>query len=234
MRDGAELEKRAVVLDGGRLVAALVGDDGEVVVRPALRGIDGEARRSRSRASAMRPAAFCTSARLTSDSTLRGSAASATRNSAAAASGRFGRMKATPRLLCAFTYFGSIADRALELLDRIVQLAAILVEQPEIVVHLGARVVLLEQRAVVRERVVEVADALVVQRQAEVIVAAPATVGVAGSGRRRLGGAGGGGCAGDGEAGPRTATLALAREAASAGPRRARRCGGAGRAHGRR
>ena len=61
-------------------------------------------------------------------------------------------------------------DRALELLDRIVALAALLVEQTEIVVNLGAGVVLLEQRAVVRQRVVEVADALVVQREAEVIL----------------------------------------------------------------
>ena len=61
-------------------------------------------------------------------------------------------------------------DRPLKLLDRVVPLPAILVQQPEVVVHFGARVVLLEQRAVVRERVVEVADALIVEREAEMIL----------------------------------------------------------------
>jgi hypothetical protein len=42
VRDGAEPEERAVMLDRRRSVAAFVGDDGEVVVRSRIAGIDGE------------------------------------------------------------------------------------------------------------------------------------------------------------------------------------------------
>src|SRR5262249_32173597 len=40
VRDGPELQERAVVLDGRRRVAALVGDDGEVVVRPGVARVE--------------------------------------------------------------------------------------------------------------------------------------------------------------------------------------------------
>jgi flagellar basal body P-ring protein FlgI len=61
-------------------------------------------------------------------------------------------------------------NRPLKLLYRIVGLAVSLVEQAKVVVDLGAGVVLLEQRAVMRDRIVEIADALIVERQAEVIL----------------------------------------------------------------
>src|SRR5438445_5386276 len=40
VRHGPEAEKRPVVLDGGRPVATLVGDDGEVVMGAGVPGID--------------------------------------------------------------------------------------------------------------------------------------------------------------------------------------------------
>ena len=60
-------------------------------------------------------------------------------------------------------------DCPLKLFDRVVLLTAILIQQTEIVVHFGALVVLLQQGAVMRERVVVIADALIVDRQTEMI-----------------------------------------------------------------
>ena len=148
------------MLDGRRLIARFVRHDGQVVMRSALRGSICSARRNRLRASATRPAARCSSARLTSDSTLRGSSASATRSSAAAASGRFDCISATPRLLCALTYFGSSA----------IARWAVFVQKAEVIVHFRARVVLLEQHTIMRERAVEVARAVVVERQFEMVL----------------------------------------------------------------
>jgi len=58
---------------------------------------------------------------------------------------------------------------ATELPDRLVHVPPIPIEQAEIVVDFRARFVLFEERAVLCERVVEVADALVIEGQAEVI-----------------------------------------------------------------
>ena len=61
-------------------------------------------------------------------------------------------------------------DGLLKLRDRFSPLSTLLVQKAEVVVNLGARAVLLEQRTIVRDRVVEVADPLVVERKAEMIV----------------------------------------------------------------
>ena len=61
-------------------------------------------------------------------------------------------------------------DGLLKLRDRFGSLSTFLVQKAEVVVNLGACAVFLEQRTIVRDRVVEVADPLVVERKAEMIV----------------------------------------------------------------
>jgi hypothetical protein len=65
---------------------------------------------------------------------------------------------------------GGERNRPLELPDRVVQLSAVLIEEPEIVMGLSALVVLLEDRAILRDRVLVVADPLIVERQTEMIL----------------------------------------------------------------
>jgi len=61
-------------------------------------------------------------------------------------------------------------DGLLKLRHRLSALTALLVQEPEVVVNLGAGAALLEQRPVVRDRIVEIANALIVEREVEMIV----------------------------------------------------------------
>jgi hypothetical protein len=60
-------------------------------------------------------------------------------------------------------------NRPLKLPRCLVAIAVILVQQAEIVMHFGAGVVLFEHGPVLRKRVVKIADALIVERETEVI-----------------------------------------------------------------
>ena len=62
-------------------------------------------------------------------------------------------------------------DRPLEFLDRIVKQTLITIEQTEIVVGFGVQLIALKQLLVVKQRVLEVAQTLVVHRVAEMILA---------------------------------------------------------------
>jgi len=62
-------------------------------------------------------------------------------------------------LLCALTYFGSSA----------IARWAVFVQKAEVIVHFRARVVLLEQQPVLCQCVAEIADALIVDGEAEVV-----------------------------------------------------------------
>ena len=97
---------------------------------------------------------------------MRGSAASATRNSDGGGPELVAPHQRHAEIVVRLHVSRLDADRALKVLHRVLQLSAILIEQAQVVVHLGAPVVPLEQRAVVRQRAVEVADPLVVQRAA--------------------------------------------------------------------
>jgi len=61
-------------------------------------------------------------------------------------------------------------DRPLELFDGVIELAAVFVQKAEVIVHFRTRVVLLEQHTIMRERAVEVAHAVVVERQSEMVL----------------------------------------------------------------
>ena len=60
-------------------------------------------------------------------------------------------------------------DCPLKLFERVLELPVILIQQPEIVVNFDSPVVLLEERPVMYERVVEIGDLLIVERESEVI-----------------------------------------------------------------
>ena len=81
------------MLDRHRRIAGFVGDDRKVVVRTGVPRIDADGALQQIARIGARPAALWTSARLTIDSTLRGSCASATRSSPVAASSRPARRK---------------------------------------------------------------------------------------------------------------------------------------------
>ncbi len=169
MRDGAESQKRAVVLDGGRGVAALVGDHGEVVVGAGVARIDDQ--RAAQQVPRFHRAAGGPLNQRQIDERFDVARIGRQRDPEFRG-GVLQPVAAHQRhteVVVRFHVPRIDRDRPLELLDRFVVLTAVLIQQSEIVVHLGARIVLLQQRSVLHQRVVEVADALVVERQPEVI-----------------------------------------------------------------
>ena len=157
------------MLDGGRLIARLIGDDGEVVVRSGVARINlhgtaqqvarvggtaGGALQQREvdeRLDIARIFREC-------DAELGGGGVRTIRSH-----------QRDAKVVVRLHVLRIESDRPLKLLDRIVHLPASFVQKTEIVVDLRARIVLLEQRTIVCERAVEVADALIVQGELEMI-----------------------------------------------------------------
>ena len=169
VRDGPEPQKRAIVLDGHGGVAAFVGDDREVVVRPGVARVehDGAAQQVSRVGDAPGRALHERKVHHRLDVARFGGERDAEfrrgRVELAAAQQHDAEVVVRPHVVRVDR------NRALKLPLRFVGLPMVLIQKAEVVVHLGAAVGLLEQRAIVRERVVEIADALVVEREAEMI-----------------------------------------------------------------
>ena len=169
MRHGPELEKRAVVLDRRRLVAALIGDDRQVVVGARVAWIDLDG------APQQLARVGQTAGRLLHERQIdhRLDVARIGDERDAKFSRRLIHLSAAhegdAEIVVRLDVLRLEHDRPLKLLHRLVVLRVILIQQAQIVVDLGARVVLFEQQPVLRERVVEIADALIVDGEAEMV-----------------------------------------------------------------
>ena len=169
VRDGSISQERSVVLNRSGGVTTFIGDDREVVVRT------GAARIDRQGAIQQIPRVGDSSLRALHqrkvDQRLDIPPIDAERD-AKFGGGRahlIGAHQCDAKVVVRLDVARIDRNRPLELLDRIVGLPAILIQQPEIVVDLGAFIVLLQQRPVVRQRIVVVADALVIQGETEMI-----------------------------------------------------------------
>ena len=169
VRHGPELQKRAVMFDRRRPVADLVGDDRQVVVGARVARIDLDG------APQQIARVGQTAGRLLHERQIdhRLDVTRVGDERDTEFSRRLIHLSAThesdAKIVVRPDVFRLEHDRPLKLLHRLVVLRVILIQQAQIVVDLGARVVLFEQQPVLRERVGEVADALIVDGEAEMV-----------------------------------------------------------------
>jgi len=164
-----ELQKRAVVLDSQLPVTGAVGDGGKVVVQAWIARIDRDGAPQKITSFGRPVVTLGDDGQIDQGFDAPWIGGEGNHEFVDRRLRRTRLEQGDAEIIVRLCVAGIDLNRATELPDRLVDVAAILIQQAKIVVDLSARFILFEKRAVLHQRVVEVADPLVVESQAEAI-----------------------------------------------------------------